>query len=514
MPFQEVEITAPQDLNVDISPYELPPTVWSSVTNATYDASGTKRVMGATQVYPSPLPIQPIFAMPWNDGAGDTWLYANLASIRKINSSGVSATMASGLTATFEKGWQGDVFNGVAVMNNGVDAPLYTDTASTMVALPGWPATQTAKVVRPFQNYLIALNIGSASAQNPSRIHWSDSADVGTVPADWDYADPASRSGITDLADTPGIIIDGKALGNSFIVYKEDAVWSLTYVGGTYVFNLRKIFDDNNGILAEGCVATFEGKHFVLTKGDAYVHDGISKQSVMSNRVKRLLSSIDGTLYERTKVVADNNSKEIIIYYVTSNDPTQTATEALTWNWETNTWGKRSMVGVSFIAEGAINDSASDIWDNDTATWGSDTTPWNEQAGGVTNKKMLAVDYTNSKFLELNRGTTWDGTSYVTTLERLGFDFGSDSTKKRVKAIFPHISGSLGSTVNVEVGHEDPEFSGVTWEGPYPFRVGVDYKVDCRVYGRNLSIRFTSDDDTLWALHGYSVQWKPTRGRR
>jgi hypothetical protein len=159
MSFQEVEISAPQDLNVDISPYELPVTVWSSVTNANYDTSGTKRVMGATQVFPAPLPVQPIFALPWNDGAGDTWLYSDLTTIRKINASGVSTTMASGLTALFARGWQGDVFNGVAVMNNGINAPLYTDTASTMVALPAWPVGQSAKVIRPFQNHLIALNI-------------------------------------------------------------------------------------------------------------------------------------------------------------------------------------------------------------------------------------------------------------------------------------------------------------------------------------------------------------------
>lgn len=514
MPFQETEITAPQDLNVDVSPYELPPTVWSSVTNATHDPSGTQRVKGATQVFPSPLPIQPIFALPWNDGAGDTWLYANLSSIRKINSSGVSATMVSGLGATFNRGWQGDVFNGVAVMNNGVNPPHYTNTVSTMVPLPAWPVNQTAKVVRPFQNYLVAMNIGNVSSQNPARVHWSDSADVGTVPNDWDYADPASRSGITDLADTPGAIIDGKALGNSFFIYKEDSVWSMNYVGGTFVFNFRKVFDDNNGILAEGCVAAFEGKHFVLTKSDAYIHDGISKQSVMSHRVQRLLSSIDDTYYERTKVVADSNSKEIIIYFVNSNDPSQTASEALTWDWEANTWGRRDLRGVAFIAEGPIDDTTSNTWDNDPNTWNSDTTIWNQQARGVSYKKMLAVDYTNSKLLELNRGTTWDGTSYVTKLERLGFDFGSDSTKKRVKAIFPHLSGNLGSVVNVEIGHEDPEFSGITWEGPYPFRIGIDYKVDCRVYGRNLSIRYTSTDDSLWALHGYSVQWKPTGGRR
>lgn len=187
-----------------------------------------------------------------------------------------------------------------------------------MVPLPAWPVGQSAKIVRPFQNHLVALNIETGAGNNHSRVHWSDSADVGTVPNDWDYADPASRSGITDLADTPGIIVDGKALGNSFVIYKEDAVWAMTFVGGTFVFNFRKIFDDNNGILAEGCVATFEGKHFVLTKSDAYIHDGISKQSVMSNRVRKLISSIDDTLFERSKVIADNNSKEIIIYFVTA----------------------------------------------------------------------------------------------------------------------------------------------------------------------------------------------------
>ena len=66
--------------------------------------------------------------MPWKDSSADNWLYADEDAIYKITPSSVEIPMKTGFSAAFKTGWQGDVLNGVAVMNNGIDNPQYTDT--------------------------------------------------------------------------------------------------------------------------------------------------------------------------------------------------------------------------------------------------------------------------------------------------------------------------------------------------------------------------------------------------
>ena len=518
MPFQNIEVRAPRDLNVDISPYEIPAENWTYALNAGYDSSGSYRVKGASLLYTG-LPIDPIFTMAWNDGSASCWLYANQQEVRKHSPNGSDIQMSSGFGANFQTGWHGFVFNGVAVLNNGINDPQYANTVSSLTPLTGWPSSTQAQVLRPFKNYLMAMDITSSGSRFPSRVLWSDSADVGSVPPNWSVADPASRSGQNDLADTPGSIVDGLALGDSFIVYKTDSVWALNLVGGTFVFNFRKIFDDDVGALTEGCVAPFEGQHFVLTRNDAYIHNGVSKRSIMNDRVRGLLTGIDDDNYRRTKVIADTANKEIIVYYPATDDPDGLAQAAITWNWEVDSWGVRYLKDVSYIAQGIIGttvSSSSTPWDDAATdgTWDTDFDPWDFQGRETGTPQLVVADPTWGRLLKLNVGNKWNNTLYSTVLEKTGVDFETQSEMKRVRAVYPSIKASYGTVINIEVGYENSRQLGTVWEGPYPFVVGEDRKVDVRVNGRNLGIRFSSTSNDDFIINGYEIELMPTGARR
>ena len=75
--------------------------------------------------------------------------------------------------------------------------------------------------------------------------------------------------------------------------------WLMNYIGGNLVFSFQKLFNDT-GILSRNCACEYNGKHFVVTNGDLIVHNGVSKQSVASNVVKRtLFADLDGTNYAK-----------------------------------------------------------------------------------------------------------------------------------------------------------------------------------------------------------------------
>jgi len=495
----------------------------------------------------------------------------------------IQAMVTTGVNAQPLEGWSGCVFNGVAVMNNGFDEPFYTNTDTTMQSFDvesslHWTSGVTCGTIRAFKNYLIALKYNGGG----STVKWSGPAAAGALPS-WQESS-SNTAGTNVLSDTAGEIVDGVALGNSFIIYKEDSVWAMEFIGGTFVFSFRKLFNDNEGALSKDCVVAFEGKHFVLGRNDAYIHDGTQKKSVMHNRVaSELYKTLDDTNWSKIKVVADTANQNIWVYYPTQNNTW--ANKALIYNWATDSWSVREILSnVSYIATGIIEDDLTDNWnlyegtctstasstemtDNtqsfplsslvgkyiqnltdgssglitantaDTvtatlaggtsnswtigdlydivdvaSTWDEDTSYWDENNTQYEKESLLLCDYTNSKFLEAEVGITWDGTSYTTRVEKVGVDFGDATQWKKINAIYPSMTGE--GTVNFYIGHQDPQGSAVTYEGPFSYTVDQDYKINCRVHGRNISFKMESTDDKLWAFDGMTIEYKPTMTKR
>lgn len=508
MAYQRLEITRPKGINVDLSPYELPNDVWSSGININFRNFRTNRELGYSQVFPD-LDIQPLFAHTWTDFNTVFWFYSDLVSIfRTEGTSQVDVTRLSGAyTGTFTDGWTGSVFNGAMVMTNGVDAPQFYDVASSEFAdLTAWPTDFTASVVRPFKNYLVALDItDNVGERFPTLVKWSDSADAGEVPQSWDETDPATQAGENALPDSEGRCLEGLALNDSFFIYKSDSVWAMQFIGGNFIFSFRKIFNDR-GILGQDCVVEFEGKHFVVGVSDVYIHDGSTKTSVINNKFKKkLFSQINPLFFNRVKCVADVPNNEIWVYFPSTDSIDGTADRVLVWNWEVQEWSERQISGVSFIIEGNIEPVESDSWDDDTGTWDDDTTAWGEDAFNPSATELMICGYNDSKFFQANLSTTLNGTPYSSEVSRKGLDFGDDKGYKFVNGITPHFSGE--GTADIYVGVEDHQGQGVAWSAPFTFTIGEDYKADFRESGRYIAVRFESSTDDLWALTGYTIEY-------
>lgn len=509
MPRQRLEITRPKGINVDLSPYELPNEVWSEGKNINFRNFRTNRELGYSQVFPT-LSITPLFAHPWTDFNLPYWFYASETAIyRTEGTSQLDVTRLSGAyTGNFNEGWTGSNFNGAMIMNNSQDAPQFFDTTSSKMAdLTNWPTDYKCAVIRPFKNYLVALDItNNVGERFPTMVKWSDIAAPAQVPASWNAVDPAVQAGENVLPDSEGRCIDGRALFDNFFIYKGDSVWAMQLIGGNFVFSFRKVFSDR-GILAKDCVTEFEGKHFVVGASDVYIHDGTTKESVISNKFKtKLYTQINKDYVDRVKCVADTPNKEVWIYFPSVDSTDGTCDKALVWNWEVNEWSEKDIENISFIIEGNINPVESDAWDDDTGVWDSDTTAWGEEAFNPSETELLMCDYNNSKFYQANLSTTLDGAAYQSEIERIGLDFGDDFNYKYINSITPHMSGE--GSVNISVGWEDHQGQGVIWSSPVEFAIGVDYKADFRVSGRYIAVKFESTASNIWNLTGYTIEFE------
>ena len=167
----------------------------------------------------------------------------------------------SAFTGAVDDRFTGGAFNGLFIINNGIDQPKYWDgnTANNLATLTAWDSNWRVKFLRPFKNHLIYGSPTKSGTANPHTVGWSAAADPGTLPTTYDPASTTTDAGDVPIGDTPDQIVDGLALGEVFLVYKEASIHRMEYVGGQFVSR-------SNGCLGiSGCWPVVVGRS--LQKG-------------------------------------------------------------------------------------------------------------------------------------------------------------------------------------------------------------------------------------------------------
>jgi hypothetical protein len=427
-------------------------------------------------------------------------------------------------TADYSAGdkWQGFDFSGVFVANNGADIPqMLTDldtTPTKFTALASWPSTTTCRVLRPFREYMVALDIsktsGGTTTRYPYMVKWSHPADPGTVPASWDETDASLDAGELDLPDG-GAVIDCLPLGDVNVIYSETATHVMRYVGGQFVFAFDKIFSDS-GILARDCAVEFEGRHLVVTKGDVIVHDGRSYQSVIDKKLKDyFFYSIDPDYYSRSFVVADHAEKEIWVCFPYTGQ--SWPNKALIYNWANGTWGIRDLPATSSIAEGPVDITNTEgAYDGDTESFDGDDTPMDWTGVNPTKQSLVCAAVSDGVVYLMDSTNREAGTDFTSFVEHDGIVFDDLDTNKTIVNVYPLMyayGDEEDDGVNIYVGARQSANVGINWEGPFSFVPDTQQKIDCRVTGKIFAIKIESSNNMFWRLDGFDIEYR-TRGTR
>jgi len=503
----------PKGMIKDTNNTVLPNEYFSHTENARFEDGAAKKVLGQDQVFGTPT-VAPYFALNWSTGANNYWFYAGSAKIYRYDgSSHGDFTRASGgdyatnLTATGN--WVGSIFNGLAILCNGVDDPqcLATTGASAFTDLTNWPASTTCKVIRPYKNFLVALNLTESSTNYPNKVRWGASAENLALPASW-TASTTNDAGSVTLGDAGDFIIDGFPLKQSFIIYKENTTYLMNFIGGNLVFSFQKLFDDS-GVLSRNCVAEYNGNHFVVTSGDIIIHNGVKKESIATNIIKRtFFNEIDSTNYANTFVTNNKQKNEIWVSYPTVGSTY--CNKALIWNYKTNAFSFRDLPDILHIAMGIVNPGASAVvWSGQSQSWiaYNTTENWGMREFNPTETSILMSSTGDTKLYRADNGFDFAGANFTMILERKGLTLdGNTNTVKRVRKITPRFS-STGSA-EVFVG------SSMTPDGTYTYKTqqtinpDTQNKVDARATGKYIAIKFQNTTATTFELNGYDVEYE------
>lgn len=504
--------------------HELPPEAWSDGRNVRFESGKILQSGGFTPVYGDPT-VNPYWTMFCPGLAENYWLYAGAAKVYVTNQSGthtdITRTVGGDYSMDNDILWNGGILGGIPVINNGIDTPQYWSTISSgtkLANLTNWPTDYKCRVMRPFKNFLVALDItDNLSARFPHRVKWSHSADPGTIPSSWDASDATKDAGEVDLTDVArGFIIDARTLGDVMIIYKQASIWGMQFIGGQFIFRFYQIID-GVGMYTKHCSCLVGSRgvprHFVFTGDDLIVHDGRTLESVLDRRMRHWLLSIMSS-DKLLRAFCQTNFAEKECWFCFPTEGSDWADLAIAWNWEENTLCVRDIGEASYIGIGDVTETTagSGTWATDSDTWDSDSTLWGGAPTNPNELRMLQTAPVTDKLFKADSGTNFNGVGMTSYVERTGLAIaGKDNSgalkvdyqkRKFVQRIWPRIKGG---PVQVRLGTQDDSQAAVMWSSPQTFDPTSQDYLDFEINGRLISVRIDTMGGAYWECEGYDL---------
>jgi len=545
MPIVPIRGLAAKGILRDPSPYELDLDAWSNGANVRFHTNVAERAPAFRTVQDN-LTEEPTFCVglePTGEGYdsvmihgadGRIWQYG-AGSLLEVTEPGHSnVTDPRAVTATF--------LADVLYINRPDGPPRYFGPSSTAFApLPNMETTWTARSLRAFGDYLIALNVVKPSTFTdpysgqiqtggnfPTLVKWSNLTLAGQVPDSWDPDDPTKSTGENPLEELTTPIVDGLPMRSLFVIYSEDQIWGMEQINDTEIFAFQKLFSEG-GMIAPNCVVEVDGVHYVFGPKDIYRHDGVSKQSIIDKRNKQTFYRYLSRQKSEVCFVAYMPQYTSIVFACNSNDPNAhfSGSSCDRCNWAAvydlaaDTWSFIDLPNVSAITQANIDTIFTYASLPDTVTYANVGGSYYDQdntfvknvvacSGAVgttiTASRLLAYDFIDKGTLTLPIATDCTAPAFVertgVALDQLGSDL---QTYKKVRRMFPLINTFHNVPVSIQIGGSETPSGTPTYLQAVMFDPITQYKIDGVKGGRYLAVRFTVSTTDDFEVAGYDL---------
>lgn len=405
----------------------------------------------------------------------------------------------------------------VTYINRPDRVPVFRLPSGTNFAdLTNWDSSWRAVSLRPFGDFMLGLNMTESSSNYPNRVRFSDIVSANAIPTTWSATDTTASAGFNDIVQMQSAIVDGLELGTNFVIYGSSEAVLMEFVGGTFIFNFRKLFSDE-GIINQNCVVEVDGKHYCFGNKDIYVHDTNSRQSICDDRVRDFVfSSLNKKNSDRCFVLHNPSLKEIYFCYQSGDTlvgfpDTARCNRAAVYNYRNNTWSFMDLPNVSagalanvstvstynattatYSAVGGSYYELEDGYDRHTLMVGDEDTD-----NGISSAKLWALDLGDGGSLAIDID---DEATKTPILERIGIDLDEIRQPldgyKVVTRMLPQVSTENTDNTELffEFGASDIPNQNPSYTASATFDISTDYKIDSRAAGRYLSYKMTVAD--------------------
>ena len=486
------EIFRPNQVNSDLPAEDLPTEVVTTIRNAEAVNGYFNQARPFAPIFGSTL-FQPRWLLPNQTDQAAYWCYAADTGIGVTDGVAhfdITPTSVTDVT-DLPQPYTGGIINQRPVVNSLLDGPWWWDqnTANIMQDLPGWPVNDRCISMRPFREFLIAMNIFTNGQRIPDLVRWSDAAPPGEVPQNWTPS-TQSQAGERSVSFNPGQLVDGRQLLDRFYMYKTSSTYVLQLIGGAFVFSNRPTFS-TVGALGRGCIVEWRGRHIVLTDGDLIIHDGTNVESLINSRQRtEIFGKLDGTNFDNSYMTLNLDTSELLIARPLVGEVYPTT--GITLSLEDLRFGNRdlNLAGTPHTTEGLVNVSdvtVESTWDQKTTLWSNDPTRWDEAAFARTADYIVMADFGDSLLQQVGLGADFGGNPINVLIERVNLDLGNSEVRKLGARIWPSINGAIDGEIFISMGASDDVNVAPVYGPEVSFQLGTDRFVDFDVQGYYLA---------------------------
>jgi hypothetical protein len=307
----------------DVDPYNLPPTAFSGGVNVRFADGGVLRapvfrnIDGLTGSEPRFM----YTTLP-NSGGFDvvTICYYNGTVYQWSSGTETDVSISGYVPANSNSPFSAVTLGDVIYVNRADRVPWFKTTAATDFAvLTNWDTNWRAQIMRSCGGALVALGVTKSAVSFPTMVKTSEFATYGAVPTDWDETDPTNNCTENVINEMEGPIVDGWPLGNGLFIYGQNETWLMQPDNSANIFRYARRFKDAGAINAN-CVVEVGQKHYVFGVNDIWMHDGTSKASICSSRVRNFIfQGINTSATQYCFVTHNATLKEIYFCYVSGD---------------------------------------------------------------------------------------------------------------------------------------------------------------------------------------------------
>lgn len=515
----------------DPNPYNLPLTGFTSALNVRFDEGKVRRAPVFRTVKDT-LGFDPriAFGIVPNTGFDTVLMVSDDWEIKEYANGTVTDRSGSITGSTDPRPFSVSSLADVVYINRPDRVPVYRLPSGTNWAdLTHWDTNWRARSLRPFSDFLLALNLTESSTNYANRVRFSDLVTANSIPSTWSESDTTASAGFSDLVQLQTPIVDGLQLGSNFIIYSSTEAMLMEFVGGQLIFNFRKLFSDD-GLINLNSVVEVDGKHFCFGRSDIYAHDGNTKQSLCDERTRQFIfKGLNSKNADRCFVMHNSILSEIMFCYQSGDDlvsftDTARCNRAAVYNYRNNTWSFMDLPNVSAGTVANVNTTStyaasSRTYDNLGATYYEQEDSFDRHTlmvgasdsdNSLSSDKLYGLDLADDGQMGFNVDTEATKAPFV---ERVGLDLDEVNQPidgyKVITRMLPQIftKNVNDTTINVQFGASDIPNNTPTYTTTTTFNIASDYKVDSRAAGRYLSYKFSLDADDYkdFELSGFDL---------
>ena len=375
--------------------------------------------------------------------------------------------------------------------------PLQFDAGNTWVA-----KSYKTKVIRAHGQYLFALNLKEGASELPDSFRWSHPADINGLPFTWDETDLSAIAGKSSVGGDTGAIVDGLTLRDSFIIYSEKGITSLSLSGDEFIWRKTTI-SNSNGLAAQDAIVEIGGRHYFLSSdADIMVNDGVNIQSIVHNKIRRaILDSVSWNYIDRSYAFKQLSTKEI--WFCIPTNSSVLPNTAFVYNWVNDDWSIRSIPsGISHIAY--ANKPITELtYTTVTGTYSSTTLKYSDSSYVL--ETPLCVDKSNGNVYSIDDISAVNS-PVDTAIERINYPLEGIEQAATILKIYPKFSGS--GTVKISIGSHDFPGSPIRWQPSIDFIIGTNRKIEVRTTGILHAWKIESNTTNIWKFQGMDIEYE------